>query len=257
MKKHLFQANNKTEYKNLNQFKVQLIISILLILFISVSSAYMAYEIRTKEHKYLTETITVANPARYDITISYKKDPIDFVLISPSGKEYSKENSLYEDENKFRCSTTDNNINISINTAESGDWTLRYNHAYHNRNLSIGIKKLPYEGLILQNISTEIKDNTLYVSFYPYTGNGKDKVTLHYYILCYGQSDNVDNQTLLCTKTEEIASNQEIKNELELSDTYLSAACKSLRIVCYENQTDENETYYQNIRITQIKGDLP
>lgn len=251
----IFQANNKTEYKNLNQFKIQLILSILLILLISVSGSYIAYEIRTNEHEYLTEIITVNNPARYSITIPYKKDPIDFILISPSGKEYSKENSLYEDENKFRCSITDNNISISINTAESGDWTLRYNHAYHNRDLSINIKKLPYNGLILQDISTEIKDNMLYVSFYPYTGNGMDNVTLHYYILCDGQSDSVDNKTLLFTKTEEITSNQKIETELELSDTYLATSHKSLRIVCYENQADKNETYYQNVRITQIKGD--
>lgn len=244
------------EYKRIKQFRNQLVIIAIVLTTLTIAGYSITRAMRTQEHEFKTMTIgTVTEPCSYEVSITYKDNPIDYQIISPSGTVFTEKKQT-TGETTIVTSDTGDKILIYITTCEKGDWLLKYNHRYHNTNLKINASQTDYAGLAPMDTTAVLKGNELTFSFVPYTGNGTEKIDIHYYILGYAGSSNAglsfhttdkpDNELIVKTNTK-------VEDTYIVTDVFKNAAYKQLRLICYQTNCNKDDPYYCNVMINQIE----
>lgn len=96
--------------------------SVGILLFIaSVIAGYLLSDQRLARESFTSHDLyTMDAPGTLEITIQFDKEPIDFVLVSPSGERFPSDS--FED-----LEETNDTLSVSLETQDTGPWTIEYN----------------------------------------------------------------------------------------------------------------------------------
>lgn len=248
-----YSKQSTTEYKNLKRFCNQLTFIAIVLTVLTVVSYKIIKDIRTTEHEYTSMVIgTITKPTSYKITIQYKNRPIDFKIISPSGTEYTVY-SKSNDNTKYEFTDDGTALTMCFDTSDYGEWTLNYNHRYHNNNLKINVNELPYNGLIANDIKAVIKGNTLTFEFTPYMGTGNEHIEINYYILGYTDGINNGSCGIVDGGKHIVETNTKVSDVYTINHSFMESESPSIRLITYQNECNSSDKYYSNIIIYDIE----
>lgn len=251
-RKHILQSRQKRRNTAIRLCFAATAVSIAL-LYLTFISYKKACDIRDAEHAYTTiDVIDVTKPTGCQIAIEYKNFPIGFRLVSPSGIEYSTTN-ISQNGTNYAYTNKNSAILIYFNTTEYGTWKLVYNHSYHNTDLHITAKEVAYEGLILMNIQTYIKDGRLHVEFMPYTGTGDENVEINYYVLGYAKREGGVPNAVKNNDIRTITTNKFVQDNYDVTDAFSDSSNSVVRLITYQTECDDSDEYYSNVIITNIR----
>ena len=101
--------------------------SVGILLFIaSVIAGYLLSDQRLARESFTSHDLyTMDAPGTLEITIQFDKEPVDFVLVSPSGERFPSD-SLDDLEE------TNDTLSVSLETQDTGPWTIEYNQKSNN-----------------------------------------------------------------------------------------------------------------------------
>lgn len=68
---------------------------------------------------------TMEAPGTLDVLIQFDKEPVDFVLVSPSGERFPSDS--FED-----LEETNDTLSVSLETQDTGNWKIEYNQKSNN-----------------------------------------------------------------------------------------------------------------------------
>ena len=101
--------------------------SVGILLFIaSVIAGYLLSDQRLARESFTSHDLyTMDTPGKLEITIQFDKEPVDFVLVSPSGERFPSDS--FED-----LEETNDTLSVSLETQDTGNWKIEYNQNSHN-----------------------------------------------------------------------------------------------------------------------------
>lgn len=101
--------------------------SVGILLFIaSVIAGYLLSDQRLARESFTSHDLyTMDTPGKLEITIQFDKEPVDFVLVSPSGERFPSDS--FED-----LEETNDTLSVSLETQDTGPWTIEYNQKSNN-----------------------------------------------------------------------------------------------------------------------------
>ena len=101
--------------------------SVGILLFIaSVITGYLLSDQRLARESFTSHDLyTMDAPGTLEITIQFDKEPVDFVLVSPSGERFPSDS--FED-----LEETNDTLSVSLETQDTGPWTIEYNQKSNN-----------------------------------------------------------------------------------------------------------------------------
>lgn len=92
----------------------------------SVITGYLLSDQRLARESFTSHDLyTMDAPGTLAITIQFDKEPVDFVLVSPSGERFPSD-SLDDLEE------TNDTLSVSLETQDTGPWTIEYNQKSNN-----------------------------------------------------------------------------------------------------------------------------
>lgn len=101
--------------------------SVGILLFIaSIIAGYLLSDQRLARESFTSHDLyTMDAPGTLEITIQFDKEPVDFVLVSPSGERFPSDS--FED-----LEETNDTLSVSLETQDTGPWTIEYNQKSNN-----------------------------------------------------------------------------------------------------------------------------
>lgn len=101
--------------------------SVGILLFIaSVIAGYLLSDQRLARESFTSHDLyTMDTPGKLEITIQFDKEPVDFVLVSPSGERFPSDS--FED-----LEETNDTLSVSLETQDTGNWKIEYNQKSNN-----------------------------------------------------------------------------------------------------------------------------
>ena len=101
--------------------------SVGILLFIaSVIAGYLLSDQRLARESFTSHDLyTMDAPGTFEITIQFDKEPVDFVLVSPSGERFPSDS--FED-----LEETNDTLSVYLETQDTGPWTIEYNQKSNN-----------------------------------------------------------------------------------------------------------------------------
>ena len=101
--------------------------SVGILLFIaSVITGYLLSDQRLDRESFTSHDLyTMDAPGKLEITIQFDKEPVDFVLVSPSGERFPSDR--FDD-----LEETNDTLSVSLETQDTGPWTIEYNQKSNN-----------------------------------------------------------------------------------------------------------------------------
>lgn len=180
---------------------------------------------------------TVEQPCQLELTVEYDKEPIDAVLISPSGIRFAKEDlSAYAD--------TGTSLKLNLVTEETGDWQIEYNQK-SNRDLNLTVNQSYADQIFLRDLETWTSPaaGDLYLQFTPLYQDGSDtETTIHCSITA--EQFSMSHSALVYNGTLPV--NKQAKIQLDMK----SLPSDQYRLWIHTSSDDKNPAFQAKKQLT-------
>lgn len=165
--------NHKKQIKQNAKFSGILFLFFVVFLTVFITICFVLVQYRASQNSPLIKIVgKTVNPCMVILAVSYDLEPVDVILISPSGEEYKEEyNAKHENNTMF----------ISTITREKGDWIVKYNKK-RNTQIHIKFEAKNVKKLLLEDLTWNLETKVPSVSFKG-NFNGNESVSFYYDVI--------------------------------------------------------------------------